>query len=108
MDDLVTRVQQQLSPEIPVQHCAAWAKYTLMHPESYYWAVVGKAGCIVKVYDQSDPPWKKVAQEVCWWGSGRDAVRSLHRGMDWARLQGAELFGYALAPDYLTTKWRRL
>src|SRR5574339_427262 len=98
-DELVQHVHDKLTPDLPVKDCKAWALYTLRNPDTYYWARVGQAGMIVKVYNQPDPPWKRVAQEICWWGPKRDAVRSLHRGMDWARLQGAELFGYSLYPN---------
>lgn len=84
-----------------------WAYWTLTQPD-YYWAVVGKAGCIVKVTDQIDPPWQRVAHEAAWWGHGKDAVRALHRGMDWARLQGAIRFGYSVAPRLDLIKWRKL
>jgi len=50
----------------------------------------------------------RVAQEVAWWGHGRQAVRALQRGMEWAALQGATLYGYSLAPNYHLLKWKSL
>ena len=97
----------QLYPSLPLEDACAWVQW-IMTQSNYRLFTVGKSVCIVKVYDQIDPPWTRVAHEVAWWGHGRDAVRSLHRGMDWARLQGASLFGYSLAPQLGIVKWRRL
>lgn len=103
----VPAIIQQLYPSLSPIECQAWLEWTYTQPH-YYHAIVGHAGCIVKVYNQTDPPWLRVAQEVAWWGHGRQAVRALHRGMDWARLQGAQMFGYSLAPHLDVVKWRRL
>ena len=97
----------QLYPTLSPHECQAWANWTLTQ-DNYYWVRVGEAVCGVKVYTQIDPPWLTVAQEVAWWGTGRDAVRALHRAMDWARLQGATMFGYSLAPNLGTITWRKL
>lgn len=97
----------QLYPGLSVQECTAWLLWVMEQPD-YYVAVVGQSTCITKVFNQVDPPWLRVAQEVAWWGTGRDAVRALHRGMEWARLQGATVFGYSLAPQLNTVYWREL
>ena len=97
----------QLYPRLSAEECSLWLAWASTQPD-YYIAIVGQAVCISKVYNQVDPPWQRVAQEVAWWGHGRDAVRALHRGMDWARLQGASLYGYSLAPRFDTMKWRKL
>lgn len=97
----------QVMPEVDAREFQAWVAWTTTQP-NYYMARVGNSTCIAKVYTQIDPPWYRVGQEVAWCGSGRDAVRSLKRCMDWAKLQGAVLFGYSLLPDLNTFKWRRL
>lgn len=101
------RIVQQLWPGFPVEECHAWVQWVATQPQ-YCTYRVGSAGCIAKVYVLEDPPYLRLAQEVAWWGHGREAVRALHRSMDWARLKGATLFGYSLAPNYLITKWKRL
>lgn len=98
---------EQIYPGLDPEAFQAWAHWTTTQP-NYYAARVGDSTCIVKVYDQIDPPWHRVAQEVAWCGHGKDAVRALHRGMDWARLQGAVAFGYSLAPRLDIVKWRSL
>ncbi len=98
---------QQLYPGLPLNDCIAWVEWTRTQPD-YYVVTIGNSTCISKVYNQSDPPWLRVAHEVAWWGIGRDAVRTLHRGMDWARLQGATHYGYSIAPRLDTVKWRVL
>ena len=104
---MVHQAVQQLYPSLSERECEAWLAWARQQ-SNYHICRVGQAGCITKYYDQIDPPWKRVAHEVAWWGYGRDAVRALHRGMDWARLQGATDFGYSLAPHYEIVKWRRL
>ena len=98
---------QQLYPSLNLRECTQWLEWLSTQPD-YYIATVGEATCISKVFDQVDPPWQRVAQEVCWWGHGRDAVRALQRGRDWARLQGAILYGYSIAPHYHTLRWKTL
>ena len=98
---------QQLYPSLNLQECNAWLEWLSTQPD-YYIATVGQATCISKVYNQIDPPWLRVAQEVAWWGHGREAVRALQRGMDWARLQGASHYGYSLAPRLDIMRWRPL
>jgi hypothetical protein len=97
----------QLYPGLSVQECSLWLEWVYTQPD-YYVSTIGQSTCITKVYDQVDPPWLRVAQEVAWWGHGRDAVRVLRRGMDWARLQGAVMYGYSLAPHYDILRWRKL
>ncbi len=97
----------QLYPSLSIPECQAWLEWVSTRPD-YDIAIVGEAVCVTKVYDQVDPPWLRVAQEVAWWGHGRDAVRALHRGMDWARLQGAVQYGYSLAPQYEMLRWKPL
>lgn len=103
----IPTVLQQLYPNLPIPEVHAWFQWVVTQP-NYKLYQIQHAGCVVKVYNQIDPPWLRVAQEVAWWGHGRDAVRVLHRGMDWARLQGATLFGYSLAPHYDRMRWRTL
>lgn len=98
---------QQLYPSLSLKECTAWLLWLSTQPD-YYISTVGDATCITKVFDQVDPPWLRVAQEVCWWGHGRDAARALQRGMGWARLQGAVMYGYSLAPRLDVLRWRRL
>jgi hypothetical protein len=97
----------QLYPGLSVAECTAWLDWVGTQPD-YYINSIGSAVCITKVYNQSDPPWLRVAHEVAWWGTGRDAVRVLHRGMDWARLKGATHYGYSIAPHLDIVKWRVL
>lgn len=97
----------QLYPSLSVAECTEWIAWVSQQPD-YYIVTIGESTCVSKVYNQSDPPWLRVAQEVAWWGKGREAVRALHRSMDWARLQGATLYGYSLAPDYYTVRWKEL
>ena len=97
----------QLYPSLSVVECTAWLLWASEQPD-YYITTIGQATCVTKVFNQVDPPWLRVAQEVAWWGHGKDAVRALHRGMDWARLQGAVLYGYSLMPDLTITKWKQL
>lgn len=103
----VASIVQQLYPSLSVEECTNWVSWIATQP-NYHIDEIGHAGCISKVYSQTDPPWLHVAQEVAWWGHGKAAVRALHHGMDWARLQGATLYGYSLAPHYLVFTWRRL
>lgn len=98
---------QQLYPELSNEQVLAWFEWIVTQPD-YYIATIGQATCVTKVYNQSDPPWLRVAHEVAWWGTGRDAVRVLHRGMDWARLKGATHYGYSIAPRLDVVKWRSL
>ena len=105
--DYILGAIEQLYPDLSPKDCHAWLEWTATQLD-YYQAKVGQSVCVVKVYNHVDPPWKRVAHEVAWWGHGRDAVRALHRGMDWARLQGAEMFGYSLAPHLDIVKWRKL
>lgn len=107
VDPYILQALDQVYSDVDPVEFQAWVQWTQTQPD-YYHARVGSSTCIVKVYNQIDPPWKRVACEVAWCGRGRDAVRALHRGMDWARLQGAELFGYSLAPHLDTMKWRTL
>lgn len=102
-----TRIIEQLWPGFPVEQVQAWLDWVPTQPD-YCIYRVGQAGCVAKVYVMPDPPHLRLAQEVAWWGHGRDAVRALHRCIDWARLQGATRFGYSLAPHYHLTKWKRL
>lgn len=95
---------QQLWPSLDPIEGNLWFQWVATQP-NYHIDTIGQATCVTKVFDQEDPPWLRVAQEVCWWGHGRDAVRALHRGMDWARLQGAQLYGYSLAPRLDLMKW---
>lgn len=104
---IVSETITQLYPNLSPEECEEWAAWTLSQP-NYYWARVGKSVCVVKVYNQPDPPWLRVAHEVAWNGYGRDAVRALHRAMDWAKLRGATMFGYSLAPRLDIVKWRKL
>lgn len=97
----------QLYPGLPVRECTAWLLWAMEQPD-YYVTSIGQSTCVTRVYNQVDPPWLRVAQEVAWWGHGKDAVRVLHRGMDWARLQGATLYGYSLAPQLTIMKWKVL
>ena len=97
----------QLWPGLSVVECTQWLEWAETQPD-YYVTTIGAATCVSKVYDQTDPPWLRIAQEVAWWGHGRDAVRVLHRSIDWARLQGAVLYGYSLAPRLDLVKWRVL
>lgn len=103
----IPSVIAQLYPGLPLDKSEAYLEVIMQRPD-YYVTEIKDAGCIVKVYNQSDPPWLRVAHEVCWWGHGKQAVRALHRGMDWARLQGATYFGYSLVPHLDVVKWRRL
>ena len=103
----VPKIVAQLYPSLSAEQCEAWVMAISTRPD-YYIVDMPDAGCIVKVYNQSDPPWLRVAHETAWWGHGRHAVRALHRGMDWARLQGATHFGYSLVPHLDVVKWRRL
>jgi hypothetical protein len=105
-DDVPAAIQQ-LYPGLSVGECTGWLNW-VEHQPDYYIARVGKAVCITKVYNQIDPPWLRVAHEVAWWGTGRDAVRALHRGMAWARLKGATHYGYSLVPHLDIVKWRVL
>lgn len=98
---------QQLYPSLNVDECNAWLDWLATQPD-YHIDTVGHATCITKVFNQVDPPWLRVAQEVCWWGHGRDAVRAIQRGMDWARLQGASHYGYSLAPRLDLVRWKTL
>lgn len=98
---------KQLYPSLLLPEVLAWYDYISTQPD-YDIAQVGQAVCITKVFNQIDPPWLRVAQEVAWWGHGRDVVRALQRGMDWARLQGAQYYGYSLAPELTVVKWRPL
>lgn len=107
MSNDVQRAIDQLYPGLPLNECIAWLDWVKTQRD-YYVVTIGQATCVTKVYDQLDPPWLRVAQEVAWWGHGRDAVRVLQRGMDWARLQGASHYGYALAPDVKSVHWREL
>jgi hypothetical protein len=97
----------QLMPGLDVGECTRWLEWVVTQPD-YHLDTVGQAHCVTKVYWQVDPPWECMAQEVCWWGYGRDAVRALHRGMDWARLQGAQRYGYSLAPRLTQMTWKTL
>ena len=92
VNESISRAIQQLYPSLDPEKAQHWLAWALQQPD-YYLARVGQAVCVVKVYDQVDPPWLRVAHEVAWWGHGRDAVRALHRGMAWARLRGATQFG---------------
>ena len=103
----VAGIIDQLIPGLSVAEISAWIDWTRTQAD-YYEVTIGNSTCITKVYDQCDPPWYRVAQEVLWSGSGRDAVRTLHRGMDWARLQGATYYGYSLAPRLDLIRWRVL
>ena len=105
--DRIEQAIQQLYPSLNHTECAAWLEWALRQSE-YSLFTVRDAACVVKVYDSIDPPWQRMALEVVWCGIGRDAVRALHRGMDWARLKGATLFGYSLQHDLSTTRWRKL
>ena len=98
---------QQLWPGLSVAECTAWVEWVHTQPD-YYVVTIGNSTCITKVYNQFDPPWLRVAHEVAWWGTGRDAVRTLHRGMDWARLQGATHYGYSLMGQLDRVTWRIL
>ena len=98
---------QQLYPSLSLAEVEVWSNWVRRQP-NYHIAQVGKAGCVVKYYDQEDPPWYRIGLEVAWWGHGRDAVRALKQGRLWAKLKGAHLFGYSLQGDLYTTRWRRL
>ena len=97
----------QLYPGLSLYECQAWLDWVQTQPD-YYVSTIGQATCVTKVFNQVDPPWLRVAQEVAWWGHGRDAVRALQRGMDWARLQGASMYGYSLAPRLDILRWKQL
>lgn len=98
---------EQLFPSLSVEECTYWMDWVETQPD-YYITKINDAVCVSKVYNQLDPPWLRVAHEVAWWGTGRDAVRVLHRGMDWARLKGATHYGYSIAPHLDVVKWRVL
>lgn len=97
----------QLHPGLSIPECTAWMQWVLQQPD-YYVTTIGDSTCVTKVFNQIDPPWYRMAQEVAWWGHGRDAVRTLHRSMNWARLQGALYYGYSLAPRLTLVKWKPL
>ena len=71
---------QQLYPSLSLRECNLWLQWLATQPH-YHIDTIGEATCITKVFNQEDPPWLRVAQEVAWWGHGRDVVRVLHRGM---------------------------
>ena len=105
---ITDRARTQLGQsQLDSDECAAWLAWALTQP-NYYISTAGDAVCVTKVFHQIDPPWYCMAHEVLWIGSGRDAVRALHRGMDWARLRGAVKYGYSLAPHLDITKWKQL
>lgn len=105
--DLIADGIRQLYPTLSVDDCTAWLAWVSQQP-NYYICRIGQSICIGKVFTQVDPPWLKLAQEVVWTGHGREAVRTLNRTKEWARLQGATHFGYALAPRLDIVKWRKL
>lgn len=107
VDPYILKALEQVYSDVDPEEFQAWVHWTLTQPD-YYMARVGDSTCIVKVYNQPDPPWKRVAHEVAWCGHGRDAVRALHRGMAWAKLQGATMFGYSVLPRLDIVKWRTL
>jgi hypothetical protein len=106
--DAIELVKQVGYPDIDPAEMQAWFAATIENPD-YYWAIVGEAICIAKVYNQVDPPWLRIAHEVGWWGgTKRDRVRALHKAMNWAKLRGATMFGYSFLTDLSIVKWRRL
>jgi len=107
VEQIVEGAIAQIWPGLSVSECTQWLGWVVTQP-NYYMTTLRQATCVSKVYTQSDPPWLRVAYEVAWWGRGRDAVSVLHRSMDWARLQGAVMYGYSLAPKVDTVKWRAL
>ena len=107
LNQVVGGAIEQLYRGLSIDECRAWLLWAAIQP-NYYISSIGSAVCVTKVYTMEDPPWLRVGQEVAWWGHGRDAVRVLQRGMDWARLKGAVRYGYSLAPRLDVVKWRLL
>ena len=107
LNQVVEGAINQLYCGLSIEECREWLIWVAGQP-NYYINSIGSAVCVTKVYDMEDPPWLRVGQEVAWWGYGREAVRVLQRGMDWARLKGAVQYGYSLAPHLDVVKWRLL
>lgn len=103
----VQQAIDQLAPGLPLDEISCWFDWVEQQPD-YYISTVGQAHCVTRVVDTIDPPWQRVAIEVAWWGHGRDAVRALHRGMEWAKLQRAVKYAYSLIPRLDILYWRVL